>query len=177
MSRPLAPVKTKIDLKDYVGISEPWRKWFNGFYTEVEDKLSPVPSAVPGNLVVWTSTGRLADAGLNPKKFPSVTYYTTTYLTAADFGKVVKFDNGANAVVCYLPSVGASDVDSWLNVMRLGTGMLTIKAADADTIEKSRTGGEIRCNEAGRVIANLMFFLATETKWAILGGTGIWVTY
>jgi hypothetical protein len=64
-----------------------------------------------------------------------------------------------------------------MTIMRLGSGMLTIRAADADTIEKSSPGGKIQCNEAGRVAANLKLFLATETKWAILGGTGIWEVY
>jgi hypothetical protein len=96
-------------------------------------------------------------------------------LTSSDFGKIIKMDNAGLSVTCTLPSVGTSDVDSWVTIFRLGTGPVSIKAADADVIEKSRAGGSLVCSEAGRVAANVTLYLATETTWAIIAGTGIWI--
>jgi hypothetical protein len=110
-------------------------------------------------------------------KFSSAIYTASRILTAADLGKIVKVDNGAANVTMTLPQVADADIDSWIFIMRLGTGNLTIKVPSPDTIEKSSAGGRIVCSESGRVLANLMLYLATQTKWAILGGTGIWTVY
>ena len=109
-----------------------------------------------------------------PKK--SSTTYTGVgaTLTNGHFGRVVKFVNGGIGVTCNLPSVGSSDIDSWLIIMRIGSGSVRIQAADSDTIETSSAGGAIICSETTRVVANTTIYLASETKWAILAGTGIW---
>jgi hypothetical protein len=172
-----APIKNQVDMKTKnQGITEPWRKWFSTVSWDVDQKVNKVSGATAGHIAILTSTGDIADGGVGLDKIRSTTYTITTILTTAAFGRVIKFDS-PNDLICYLPSVVAAQVDSWLTIMRLGTGMLTIQAADADTIEKSAAGGKIRCKEAGRVAANLTLFLATETKWAILGGTGIWEVY
>jgi hypothetical protein len=108
-------------------------------------------------------------------KKPSVTYTTSQVLTSAHFGKIVKF-NSPGGIICTLPSVGSSDIDTWLTIMRLGTGRLVIKPADADVIESSRPGGSLTCEEVGRVVANVTLYLASETIWAITAATGIWIT-
>ncbi len=107
------------------------------------------------------------------KSRASVTYTVDKALTTSEFGKVCKF-NSSSDLTATLPSVGSSDVDSWLIIMRLGTGKLTIQASDSDEIEKSGAGGYIFCIETGRPAANLSIYLASETVWAVLGGTGIW---
>ncbi len=145
MSISPAPLRERF-LNTLGQITEPWRKWLN----------------------------EIGGSSIPHHKFNSVIYTATKVLTAADFGKVIKFNNGASNVICYLPSVGPTDIDSFLIIMRLGTGMLRIKAADSDTIEKSSQGGILRCDEVGRVLANVILYLGTETKWSILGGTGIW---
>ena len=147
---PISPVPLRERFLNSLGqITEPWRKWLN------EISASSIPY----------------------HKFKSVIYTATKVLTAADFGKVIKFNNGTNNVGCLLPSVGEMDVDTWIIIMRVGTGSLTIQAADSDTIEKSGPGGKLICDEVDRVCANVWLYLATETKWAILGGTGIWKAF
>lgn len=108
------------------------------------------------------------------QKIKSVVYNDTTYLSSSDFGKTVKFDNGSVNAGCYLPSVDRVDIDSWFVIMKLGSGSLTIFPDGSDTIEKSSPGGKVVCSESGRVCANLGLYLADTTKWAIMGGTGIW---
>jgi len=172
------PVKTKVDQPaPYQGITEPWRVWFENVDWDVTQKTNVITGGTVNNIVIITTGGQIADSGYSLTKYLSVTYTATTTLTTSDFGKVIKFNNGATNVTCYLPSVGTANVDSWLIIMRLGTGSLTIKAADSDTIEKTRAGGKIVCDESGRVVANVRLMLASETKWAILAGTGIWKQY
>ena len=138
-----------------------WIRWFQ--------TLRDISNAKPDYAGPITITGEW-----RIPKMPSTTITGSTSLTSDHFGRVIKVDS-ADDVVVFLPSVGKSDIDSWLTIMRLGTGKVTVKAADLDTIEKSRPGGVIFCREVGRVVANLTFFLATETKWAIQHGTGIWI--
>ena len=143
------PVKNPVLMENQNRLTEPWRKFL---------QVIAAPS-IPFF------------------KYASAIYSTSKNLTAADFGKVIKVDNGAASVTITLPEVADADIDSWIFIMRLGTGTVTIKAPSPDTIEKSSAGGRIVCNESGRVLANLMLYLATQTKWAILGGTGIWTVY
>ena len=164
-----------------------------------EDKANKVVDVSEGsnNFAILASDGDIGDSGksspagdvvgttdvqeLSNKSvlnMPSVTYVNSgATITVSNFGHMIKFLNGSNDVICYLPSVGASDIDSLISIMRLGTGRLTIRCADLDTIEKSTAGGGIYCEESGRKSANLNLYLATETKWAILGGTGIWKAF
>lgn len=94
-------------------------------------------------------------------------------LKIEDFGKTILFDTGGTDVVCNLPSVGVADVDGYFQIIRKGIGRLLIKAADSDQIETSKRG-VVYCNERNRVVANIGLYLAEETKWGILNGTGIW---
>ena len=143
--------------------------------TDTQDLTNKSYEGIAGaNIVDKTASEDITGAWRISKR-PSVTYTNTgASLNTNDFGKVIKFDNNANDVICTLPSVNSGHVDGWLIIMRLGTGRLTIQASDNDTIEKSKVGGRIFCQEIGRVVANIDLYLATETKWAILAGTGIW---
>ena len=148
MSISPAPLRERF-LNTLGQITEPWRKWLN----------------------------EISGGSIPYHKFKSVIYTATKTLTVSDFGRVIRFNNGTNNVGCFLPSVGEMDIDTWVIIMRVGTGSLTIQAADSDTIEKSGPGGKLVCDEADRVCANVWLYLATETEWAIMGGTGIWKAF
>lgn len=125
-------------------------------------------------------TDKTADEDITGRwKFPKKRFvvYTTTpvNLTSADFGKIVKIDNGSAPFDVYLPSVDASDIGSWVNIMRKGTGILTIHAADSDKIETSSPGGSITNDESNRKVANIDLILMDEDQWGIWN-TGIWKT-
>lgn len=105
---------------------------------------------------------------------PNLTFTGTGgTLTTSDFGKTILFDTQGEDVVCNLPSVGLADVDGSFQIIRKGIGRLLVKAADADQIETSARG-VVYCNERNRVVANIGLYLAEETKWGIINGTGIW---
>lgn len=175
MSANPPPVKNRMDLdRPGRGISEPWRKYFAAVDKDANDTATKVAGGTIGNLVMLTSSGDIADSGLSLTKLRSVTYSVDTRLNTSHFGKIIKFNSNLD-LTCYLPNVSILNVDSWVVVMRLGTGSLRIQAADADRIETSSAGGGTVCSEPGRKAANVKLFLASETQWAILAGTGIWI--
>ncbi len=102
------------------------------------------------------------------------TYTTSATLKTTDFGKRIEFNNGANPVTCYLPSVESSDIGGMLTIYKLGTGHLRIQAADSDTIGNSTAGGAILTAEPSRPGMNIKLQLQSETKWFATAGYGIW---
>jgi len=93
-------------------------------------------------------------------------------LTTHDLGKIILFDNGANDIHAYLPSVGIKDLWCWITLMKTGTGALSIHGADSDYLE--RYGRTLKCIEEKRAAANLTLQLIAETQWAIIAGSGVW---
>lgn len=174
-------------------MSKTWARWFQKIMGLSEGDNVFVMGGSPGNIVSVGADGSLADSGKphaqipsktadeiisgawRIPKIPSASYSGTDgTLTVSDLGKTVKFTPGGKNVDCYLPSVGASEIDSWITIVRVGTGRLSVHAADNDTIEKSTPGGMVICDEAGRQGANITLFLATATQWVIVDGFGIW---
>ena len=106
------------------------------------------------------------------RKKPNKTYTTSQALTTWNLGKTVLFNIGTSDATCTLPSVATKDLWSWITIVRIGTGTLSIVANDSDKIE--RNGSKIDCAEPNRIAANVTLQLVTETQWAIIGATGIW---
>ena len=106
----------------------------------------------------------------------SIAHASSGSLTLADLGKIHVYTIGTSDVDVYLPSVGAPDLQKWIQIIRVGTGTLRIRAVDSDTIEYSSRPGIIWCNEPKRLAANLTLQLISETQWGIISGTGIWKT-
>ena len=74
-----------------------------------------------------------------------------------------------------LPSVGSDDIGIEYSFTKLGTGKVTITAADTDIIEDSGAGLSIYCDDVG--IASITLKLVTQTQWIIKSGaTGTWTT-
>ena len=110
-------------------------------------------------------------------KMPHSTYtQTNATLTSDDWGKLIIMDNGTKSVFVYLPSIGATDIGCPLCVVRLGSGRVTIQAADADVLENSSAGGAVFCEEASRGAANLWLRVVSATKYMFEQGCGIWKT-
>lgn len=149
MTQSPAPFKNKFFGAEEQIIAPPWQTWLN----------------------------EVGGANIPHHKINSTLYYESHTIIAAEFGRLVKFINGDVPITCTLPSVGLADIDVWITIMRIGTAPITIQASDQDTIETTSPGGRLVCYETNRICANLVLFLATETKWAILGGTGIWAVY
>ncbi len=93
-------------------------------------------------------------------------------LTTHDFGKLILFNNGANNIIAYLPSVTVKDLWCWIQIMRTGTGSIKIQAVDSDKIERNTAA--LKCDEPKRAAANVTLQLITETQWVIIAGSGIW---
>ena len=97
-------------------------------------------------------------------------------VTHNDFGKVHLMNIGSSDATAYLPSVDETNIYQWIRFVRVGTGKLTIYAADSDMIEYSSAPGRIWCDEMKRTAANQGLILVEADKWALLGGIGIWKT-
>lgn len=106
------------------------------------------------------------------RRKPYATYTADQSLTTWELGKSILFSIGSSNISCTLPSVALKDVWSWLTIVRIGTGELTILSADSDKVE--RNGSGISCHDNKRIACNVTLQLVTETQWAIIGATGIW---
>ena len=137
-----APVLTPMFINK--GLNPIWQKWFQKLKTR-DDEV---------------------------RRRPYKTYTIDQSLTTWELGKSILFNIGATDTICTLPSVGTNDVWSWITIVRIGTGALTIIGADSDKIE--RNGACVKCDDNRRIACNVNLQLVTETQWAIIGATGIW---
>lgn len=108
------------------------------------------------------------------RRNPDIVSATNLTLKTNDYGKVIRFDNGASDVICTLMVAGSGDLNCWLTIFRLGTGRLTIIPDANAHIEVGSKGGKLWCDEPRRAAANVTLQLITPTLWAITGSTGIW---
>ena len=131
-------------------VSKEWLQWFTKL-KNVDDTIKKHPA------IVFTGVGATLD---------------TNHL-----GKVVHFENGSTDVIVTLPNVTDAELYSWVEIYRLGTGKLKIKAYGTGVVERTTPGNYIWCDEEKRVAANLKLTLIRTTPyhiWGITGGTGIW---
>ena len=83
----------------------------------------------------------------------------------ADLGKTLIMNSASDKTFTTL-SVDASDIGAPLRFVKIGTGKVTIDAADSDTIGDSGAGDTVYCGGAGIAVINLE--LVTATSWAIM---------
>jgi hypothetical protein len=96
-------------------------------------------------------------------------------LTLADIGKTVIVNSSSDRTI-NLPSVDSSHVGATFTIWKLGSGRVTIDAADSDTIMDSAAGGTIYNSATGETWACIRLRLQSATQWAIEGGVGTWTT-
>ena len=106
------------------------------------------------------------------RRRPYKTYTTDQHLTTWELGKTILFNIGSSDAIAYLPAMAEKDVWSWITIVRIGTGLFSIKPEGSSRIE--RIGVSIECGEPNRAAANVTLQLITLTQWAITGATGIW---
>lgn len=82
--------------------------------------------------------------------------------------------NSTSTQTFNLPSVTASDIGFYCTIIKIGSGQVTIDAADSDTIQDSGAGDTIYCADTG--IASITLVLCRETAWYITSAVGTWVT-
>jgi hypothetical protein len=82
--------------------------------------------------------------------------------------------NSTSTQTFNLPSVASGDIGLTYTIVKLGTGQVTIDAADSDTIEDSGAGDTIYCND--ETPATITLRLLTNTGWYIVSANGTWIT-
>ena len=110
----------------------------------------------------------------NVRKQPDLVFTGDAALTTDDYGKVIRFDNGASDVTCTLMTATSKDIHCWMNIIRTGTGRLTLLPDSLARIEYGSLGGRFWCDEQRRLAANVTLQLITATQWGIIGATGLW---
>ena len=90
-----------------------------------------------------------------------------------ELNRIFRIDSSEDRIV-RLPSVEATDIGSWIKVTKLGTGKVTIYAADSDTIADSVAGGSIYNEIADDLFTTITLVLITETKYVVDGPYGGW---
>ena len=127
-------------------ISEIWQRWFQKVKTR-EDEI---------------------------RKKPNKVFTTNGTLTTWDMGKTILFNTGSTDLTCNLMTVDSRDIWGWVQIVRMGTGKLTITADSASRIEYSSEGGSVYCEEVLRRAANITLQIVATNQWAILAGLGTW---
>ncbi|MFC1658224.1 NosD domain-containing protein [Candidatus Omnitrophota bacterium] len=116
------------------------------------------------------------DGTLKAAQFANDTYTDSgVTLDSDDFGKTITIDSSSTQTV-NLPSVGSTDIGAWYRIVKVGTGQVTIDAADSDTIADSSAGGTIYNDQTGQDYATITIQLVTETEWVIIKAHGTWIT-
>ena len=80
-----------------------------------------------------------------------------------------------------LPPVTAADIGATITMVKLGTGIVMIQAADGTQIADSGlssagTPKGIYNSSVTETYATITLRLTTSTIWSILGGDGTWTT-
>ncbi|HBB67755.1 MAG TPA: hypothetical protein DCZ93_10760 [Elusimicrobia bacterium] len=94
-------------------------------------------------------------------------------ILTSDFGKTITINSDSPQTIT-LPSVDSSNVGAQVTVVKLGSGQLTIVAADNTYIHDSGPGGTIY--NATEIYSTITLRLATAINWVVIGGNGSWTT-
>jgi hypothetical protein len=98
-------------------------------------------------------------------------------VTTDDLGKSLRMNNGSSDYTFTLPSVGAGEDGGRITFTKLGSGTVTIDAADSDIISNSGAGDTIYAEKAAETFANVTLeYIHSTTQWIIVGAHGTWVS-
>lgn len=92
-----------------------------------------------------------------------------------DKGKALVMNSSSDKTFS-LPSVDATNAGTWYIFVKIGTGKVTIDAADSDVINDSTAGGGIYDAQTNETYAVIIVELVSETQWVAYGGVGTWTT-
>jgi len=97
-------------------------------------------------------------------------------MTTSDLGKNIQLNSASNKTIT-LPSMGAAEDGAIAMFEKLGTGRMTLDAADTDYVHDSGAGDGCY-NDVGQTYATITLkYCHTGTRWYFLNGFGTWVTY
>lgn len=117
---------------------------------------------------------RMIDEYCNRTLQAEVLTKTDDYTVAtSDFGKSLRMNSSGDKTFT-LPSVGSDEDGAQIQFLKIGSGKLTIDAADSDYIDDSAAGGTIYSTTANATIT-LQYCHAT-TRWYVMGALGTWTT-
>ena len=102
---------------------------------------------------------------------------TTDYsIASTDFGKSLRM-NATTDKTFSLPSVADANDGATITLEKMGSGRLTIDAADSDYIHNSGAGDGIYNDDNSTYATLTLRYCHADVRWYIVGGMGAWVTY
>jgi hypothetical protein len=124
-------------------------------------------------IVAGGTSGTSGSSGFAYWASPVETKNSGYNILTSDVGKT--FTCSATTTQTFnLPSVDSTNIGYTYTIVKLGTGQVTIDAADSDTIEDSGAGDTIYC--ADETPATITLRLFTSTGWYIIAANGTWIT-
>ena len=110
-------------------------------------------------------------------RYMSGEVFTDSYnLSGEDFGRSLRM-NSADDEIFGLPSVGSSDDGALVEIVAIGTGKVTVSAADSDKIASSDTApGSIFTPISGENSSLNLEYVHAITTWVPRSGFGTWET-
>jgi hypothetical protein len=134
----------------------------------------PVPINQGGTGTTTAAAAFYALGDGTPQNFIELISGEPPTIVVGDFNKVFIHSHASDSKTWNLPSVAAAQMGGILKFVKLGTGTMTIDAADADTIDDSAAGGTIYCSDSG--IATISLQLVGASKWVVVAATNVWTT-
>lgn len=92
-----------------------------------------------------------------------------------DLDKVYTFSTSSERTI-NLPTLTNDDIGTWITVVKLGTGKISIFAPAGATVSDSSDAGSVYNDNFSETYATITLLLATANKWVITGIDGSWVT-
>jgi len=141
-----------------------------------------ISGSLPASSVTYIPTSPVTSTNVQSAITEVYTIRNIDLVTAKDTGYTITLADHGTIFTCSattpqnfnLPSVDATNTGYKYTIVKLGTGAVTITAADSDTIEDSGAGLTIYCADEG--IATITLELVTATQWIIKFANGTWVT-
>jgi hypothetical protein len=125
-----------------------------------------IGTTAPGAKLDVNGTTRLAQIITSTK--------TDNYVvTTSDFGSSLRMNSSSDKTFT-LPSVGTSEDGARITFIKVGSGKMTLDAADSDYIYDSAAGATIYTTSSYATIT--IEYCDTDTRWYIISAVGTWTT-
>ena len=115
--------------------------------------------------------------GISQAYYISEAVKTDNYtITTADLGKSLRMNSSSDKTFS-LPSVADANDGGTVTLEKMGSGRLTIDAADSDYIHNSGAGDGIYNDDNSTYASITLRYCHADVRWYIVSGNGAWVTY
>jgi hypothetical protein len=120
-----------------------------------------------------STTGTLTATTSRLAQITTSTKTDNYVVTTADLGSSLRMNSSSDKTFT-LPSVGTSEDGARITFIKVGSGKMTLDAADSDYIYDSAAGATIYTTSSYATIT--IEYCDTDTRWYIISAVGTWTT-